>query len=477
MRVWTNGAIHLVLGPVGLQIHRGTRCRVVRLSEDAVEDSYVGADPCIRDVLAVSPAGSFAWASLRSGAFVAAPLAADEQVKAVDWRLANLVMLDNTRFVAARREGSALRLVRGEIGESLTGETALELPPPTQVAWPALLFGDAPPWSRAKKLGAAREPTLPALSASQSPFGVAFADLHSGVVCVARPDAAELLALRLPSQADAQLHAAATEQGALCVLSVEGRGAALAHFAADGRCLASRLFEGKCAPPGVIDRERGVFASVEGGSIKVRVIRLDSLEDETVLDSDPVTLADRDLGLHLAADGSALLVGTGKEVVVVKHGKRGWRIDVLPMPALRAAPPGPKVPAPPKLGLFGSLIARRFVGDPLKLRIAVSSMGGPGAGVAISVSGSALEKGILRASSVRIESDPPEEAPFSEEGRAELPDLKIVERKEAEAHRSAFAITLQGEAARVGEGVLEVSLAPLGVPEGVVTTQVRVEVK
>jgi hypothetical protein len=425
----------------------------------------------------VSPSGAVAWASLRSGALVAAPLAADEQVRPVDFRLANLVMLDDTRFVAARREGSALRLVRGEIAAGLTGEVALELPPPTQVQWPDLLWGEAAPWSKSKKLGSARDPALPALSASPSPFGVAFADLHSGVVAVLRPGASTLETLRLPSKGDAQLHAAATEQGVLCVLGVDGRGAALAHFSADGRCLAARSFEGKCAPAAVLDRERGVFASLEGSSVKVRVVRLDSLQDEAVLESAPVALADRDLGLHAAADGSALLVGTGKEVVVVKHGKRGWRIDVLPMPVVRAAPAGPKAPAPPKLALFGSLIARRFAGDPMKLRIAVSSVGGPGAGISVTLAGSALEKGIVRVTSVRVESDPVEEAPFSEAGHAELPELKIVERKEAEAHRSAFAITLQGEAARAGEGVLEVRLAPLGAPEGVVSTQVRVEVK
>jgi hypothetical protein len=435
MRVWTNGKRHLVAGPRGLAIYDGAKAPSIR-SLDGVGGHL--AEPTstkergaaggwqARDALAVAPGGDVAWVA-RDGAAYAVPLAARPSTAAtLAWKFGDLALTSEGRVLAVVYEGGeddeSARIVLGNMpDEGGAWDAALAIPEPVRVKWPnAIWTKEATPWSKQKTLGTESAHVV------TNAFGTVVADKDTGMVLVLRPGSKAFdFALRVPSTYESQVYGAATREGVLVVICVEGRESCVCHFTPAGDVLAhhDKLGGEACfgmIPAAVVDPTSALVYSDE----TLHVLGLPGLDPIAT-----VELAgdhDGEPSIFAAPDGKTCLFGFGAQAWIATRTKKVWTAEPLPeaeahprvkpapkplpaAPAAKSASPSmgaPRVSGEPVLQLVPSRDAPRIwtatAGETLTVDVTFGSVGGRGTGIAIEISGGLVQGEKLKPRAVKL---------------------------------------------------------------------------
>lgn len=506
MRVWTNGVIHLVADRWGLHSYErleaggGTRRAtsapnvVLRTSAPAAP-----ADWTPKSLLAAPSSARVAWTGTPRSRPWAVPLPKGEP-SAVAQEVLDLVALDDERVLAAIIGGTAKKpsgkLVVGRLqGGEAAWEHDLPLPRQARVEWPEPLVWARSPWGKRATMGLS-------ITLSRGPHGTVLLERETGIVAVIRPGTDTIaFALRIPTQEEATSYAAATREGVVVVVCVEGRESGICHFDAEGRCLASlrRLGDevGWSMGPPVLVRDDRVLVTSAFTSPRLFVLAMPELAELGAVDLSCDIRGEQTA--HVAPSGDAALFGFGEEAwLATRFEQDAWHAERLHQPqaardaASRApsatAPPssdGPRTSRPPpslervKGPPNVTLVPQRAptwsarVGERLELEMAVASNGGPGMGLYFELSGPWIASGHLRPRRVAVG---PLEATFViREGgtaRAELPTVELPPGLVAppEAHRkgsppitaTAIYATLTLDVTGPGHDLLSMRVGPLG---------------
>lgn len=331
MRVWTDGSTHLVLGPKGLTRHSKGKAEVLPLGEapSSVRGQLAWH---ARGILAVDPKSQTAWVEW-AGKLREVKLAGGVPAKALDWKAKDLVIREDGSAVAVLDAGKGKgKIVAGPVPADGKWKKTLEVPDAAKVKWPAGMVwakGVTPPWSKAK------EPGHDAYLAS-NPSGLVLAERSSGIVAVMRPGKAEFeFAVRVPTQDEADLTAAATPQGVLITLCIEGRNSALVHVDAKGKILASLAtvkteLEEELAwglGPAVLVGGSKAFVVHEYTIPQVLDLKLPDLGIEATWEL-PAT-SEGEKSVAVPGDGKTVLLGFGTEVWMLTRTTSGWQLDEL----------------------------------------------------------------------------------------------------------------------------------------------------
>ena len=432
MRVWTNGKRHLVAGPRGLAIYDGAKSPSLR-SLDGVGGHL--AEPTgpvaggwqTRDALAVAPGGDVAWVS-RDGVTHAVPLAARPSTAAtLAWKFGDLALTSEGRVLAVVYEGEeddeTARIVLGNMpDEGGAWDAVLAIPDPVRVKWPnAIWTKEATPWSKRKALGTESAHVV------TNAFGTVVAEKDTGMVLVLRPGSKAFdFALRVPSTYESQVYGAATREGVLVVVCVEGRESCVCHFTPTGDVLAhhDKLGGEACfgmIPAAVVDATSVLVYSDE----TLHVLGLPALDPIAT-----VELAgdhDGEPSIFAAPDGKTCLFGFGAQAWIATRTKKVWAAEPLPdpeapsrvkpapkpVPVPAAKAPGgspslgaPRVSGEPTLQLVPSRDAPRIwtatAGETLTVDVAFGSVGGRGTGIAIEISGGLVQGEKLKPRAVKL---------------------------------------------------------------------------
>lgn len=331
MRVWTDGSTHLVLGPKGLTRHFKGKAETLPLGE-APSAARGQLAWHARGVLAVDPKTQTAWVEW-AGKLREVKLAGGAPAKALDWKPKDLVIREDGSAVAVFDAGKGKgKIVAGPVPADGKWKKTLEVPDAAKVKWPAGMVwakGVTPPWSKAK------EPGHDAYLAS-NPSGLVLAERSSGIVAVMRPGKAEFeFAVRVPTQDEADLTAAATPQGVLITLCIEGRNSALVHVDAKGKILASLAtvkteLEEELAwglGPAVLVGGTKAFVVHEYTIPQVLDLKLPDLGIEATWEL-PAT-SEGEKSVAVPDDGKTVLLGFGTEVWMLTRTTSGWQLDEL----------------------------------------------------------------------------------------------------------------------------------------------------
>ena len=329
MRLWTNGATHVVLGPDGLVVHRdGAAQRAVGLS--ALGDGFS------KGALAVSLSGNDVWLSNARGSRHAesnATRQADDPA-----RLAMLPISPTRSLVALQDATAPLRAslaLAGPNGQSSgpSHALAIEASKAIRVRWPIDVrtggVWGAPAWNSDTDLSLVWEMSL-------TRYGAAAVDQRTGIVVVIRTgsDAASFV-LRVPVQyPDIEIQAAATEQGVLVAHRGARRTGGLNHFGTAGEHLTGRRVTGLSSGVTVLDPQHAMLATeeTENYTSRVQVWFLDplTLEPRELIDTDLLVKNEQPPAIHAALDGSAFIVGDGTNVLLGRReGRSNWSIEPL----------------------------------------------------------------------------------------------------------------------------------------------------
>lgn len=311
---------------------------------------------------------------------------------------------------------------------------------PADVPWPEDDDDDFEP-DQLAAAGSAEE--LGKLRLTANAHGIVATSNASGVVAVwDRETLAPRFAIRLPTEDELELHAVATEQGVLAVLTLQGKNSALLHAGPDGKLIAKRHKLGRDPASGLgaplVLGARAFFTHVQGAEAKTYAVSLPDLEAKVSKE-----LAGDKLHLiaHAAApDGSCQLVAYGDpaagphkwELAIVREGAKKLAVEELIIPDFRpvAAAVGgtavKRMEGAPALGLAARERAwRTELGQPLTLTFDIPSNGGPSTGLFAEISGDALKQGILKPVDITVG-----DATTTFEGsggtwKAELPSVPI----------------------------------------------------
>ena len=481
MRVWTDGAVHVVVGEEGVEIHRPKQTPVLATRWKRPRGGFPA-----RDVLAVVGKDPLrAWVSSDKDIRL---LSLDGDAPRVDRRIEGHVLdavgtgdgrvlacvgpLSGPRSTpeaapplndqadappipaAARR--ARLVVVDGDAPD-LAAAKELALPAATRIVWPGGIWTkDAVPWPEDDDDDDDEPTLLDALAVASSPregsllfdevvcsqneHGFAVTSVYSGLIAALPPDASHVdFAVRIPTQlGETEILAARTDKGVVVVVCIEGRHASILHIARDGRVLAHRDKVGRdlawgMGPPVVQGDRVMVF---EGGVTSHDRVHDLSLSDLAITKS--VEIGHRPSGrlsAHGAPGGEALILGLGGAACYVKRGGRGRvSCDVLerpppPAPEPRASTSAPEIiKGPPSLILSKGEGLKPWSlseGQALSIEIPFANQGGVGRGVSVEVAGPALAAGLVKPLCARIGD---EEVPLVVKGaaaRAELPRVPL----------------------------------------------------
>jgi hypothetical protein len=286
MRAWTDGERHILLDHEGLHVW----------TEDSVESyaQFALANKKTDGALAVGNQGKEVWVQSPDGATARIDLGENE-VEEHDWTLLDASYTRRRLLVAQAFEddedprGWSARV--GFFNYEIKKFDTLELPEPTTVEWPGLIWGDAP-WE-GKALGFAsakgKRPDSDAFRFTTNRHGVALSDRDSGIVAVV-PNRRETFqwAIRLPSEKKLQVFAVPTRKGALVSVATTNGESALIHFDDTGRVLGSRAFW-NLGPSVLLDPGRILVPASETygkGRLVLRVVSLDTMADVRILEGD-----------------------------------------------------------------------------------------------------------------------------------------------------------------------------------------------
>lgn len=331
MRVWTDGSTHLVLGPRGLTRYSKGKAETIPLGE-APASARGQLAWHSRGVLAVDPNTQTAWVEW-SGKLREVKLAGGGVPKALDWKAKDLVIREDGSAVAVLDAGKGKgKVVAGPVPADGKWKKTLTVPNAAKVKWPSGVVwakGVTPPWSKAKDVG---HDAYLASNAS----GVVLAERSTGIVAVMRPGKSEFeFAVRVPTQDEADLTAAATPQGVLITVCIEGRNSALVHVDPKGKILASLAtvkteLEEEIAwglGPSVLVGGTKAFVVHEYTIPQVLDLTLPDLSIEATWEL-PAT-SEGEKSVAAPDDGKVVLLGFGSEVWMLTRTASGWQLDEL----------------------------------------------------------------------------------------------------------------------------------------------------
>jgi hypothetical protein len=223
------------------------------------------------------------------------------------------------------------------------------------------------------------------------------------------------------------VYGAATREGVLVVICVEGRESCVCHFTQAGEVLAhhDKLGGESCfgmIPAAVVDATSALVYSDE----TLHVLGLPALDPIAT-----VELAgdhDGEPSIFAAPDGKTCLFGFGAQAWIATRTKKVWAAEPLPDPEMpsrtKPAPkPAPIAPAAKSPGASPSTGAPRVSGEPvlqlvpsrdapriwtanagetLTVDVTFGSVGGRGAGIAIEISGGLVQGEKLKPRAVKL---------------------------------------------------------------------------
>jgi len=484
VRVWTNGKTHLVKDARGLAVYPAGKSPTLKpVGDPAVAAPRPKAGWPRRDVLAAPPSGRVAWVGAPGERSWLVPLDRSGAPKALPFRFLDAVALDEQRVLAAIVGGTekkpTAKIVSGPVPteEGAAWERDHEVPKPVKVAWPEPLIWAKAPWS--KRAGIGLE-----IAMSKSPFGAVIAEKESGIVMVMRPDAKAVdFALRVPTQDEATFYGAATPQGVIVVVCVEGRESAACHFDREGKCIAfqKKLGEDACwsmGPPTLLDDARVLVVSAFTRP-RLYELELPSLKESSFIELGCEIGGEQ--SAEATAKGDACLLGFGNEAWVARADGDGWDAERLPAVGPTSVPPAAKTAAgtervkgPPALTLVpqkdGVRVWSAKRGETLSIEVAFASTGGAGMGVYLELTGPWIAQGKLLPKVVALGTS---ETPFGAiaEGcaRVELPGIELAAaavpppdvKKSAPVSATAIFATIRLEAAASGADLLSMRMGPL----------------
>lgn len=512
MRVWTDGANHLVVGQRGIEIYRAGKPPALQ----PFGDSGRGGFPA-RHVLAVTSREPLrAWIGRAARVHLVNLGDAPQVGRAVQAHILDATGLPDGRVLACvgptaedlDTAGDApararLVILSGETPDLATA-TELTIPKAPRITWPGGIWAkDSVPWPEEEVDEGDPPPLLDALAVAYpqrdggasfdavtcfaNEHGVVFTGSYAGLVVVLSPDGTRVeYALRVPTQgSESEIYAARTPAGVLVALCIEGRESAILHLAPDGKVLASRDKIGKepawgMGPP-VLQGDRVlVFESGQSGEPRLHDLALADLKVAKTVEAPGARAGE--LSAASGPGGNPLIFGFGNAAVMLERGGRG-RLLARPLepPAPPPPPPAPKpgpqrATGPTSLALAGPGSPRTWaftVGQAVTLDIPFTNHGGPAKGVVVEVGGPALQAGLVQPRRVilgDVEAALPERGPAS---RVEMPAVTIPagnserpQRGESLPDPAARVARVELTALKAGTAVLTVRITPLGAAGG-----------
>jgi hypothetical protein len=461
---WTDGKIHVVVGPAGLSIHRGDEVELLLTTEQLGGElpSAKGRRTRLRP-LAV-PVGSEAVYTINAERkLVRATLGGKRASLLFPWDISALATAEGEQVFAAYVTGTKARALTSIVLGSPPAdpkskwEHEYESDKPQKVEWPDQLLWEKAPWSRKTRWTV--DPNL--LEIDANAHGYTVCDTDSAVVGVLRrpgpkqPPVAFACVLRTPMDVGSTVFATATARGVLVATSRGDGQSVVCEFDDNGKLLHHRLISAtrlgpiSLAGPRVFvvvdDREMLVLdhalaeqakvaltAGLDGSELQLRPS--DSGDHFVLASSEKIlhgslaggswTIRELDLGkvpspgkTHAVAIAAAEI-----EVPVEPTGSDGQPLDtrqriIAQAPGLSLDPNQPND-------------AWTFIPDaPFELALNAVSVGGPAeTGLYVEVSGGALEKRLIEPEVVEIEGRNRGRASFEVAGKrriARLPQLLI----------------------------------------------------
>ncbi|MFV8754743.1 hypothetical protein ACNOYE_29710 [Nannocystaceae bacterium ST9] len=431
MSAWTNGDVHVVLGPRGLSLHRGDHAELV------LALAQIGEFPPRKKVarmrpLAVDPAAKVAFTVNQERGLIRTTLEVGGKALLYPWQISAMAPIDHERVLAAYVTGTKARALTSVVygapppDPKAKWEREFESDKPKKVDWPDNLIWDKPIWSR--KTRWTTDPDL--LEIDGNRHGFVLTDTDSAVVGLLRPDPSGFVCiLRTPKDKDSTVAATATAQGVLVATGMPSLNrSVICHFDESGALLFRREFEARELGPITIVDDL-VVCVVERR--EVLLLGLDDLAPRTkvALGSE---LPPTQMTMRGSSKRSFVLAGAGR-VFQGRHAEAQWSVIELdlsrvpePSGAHEAAiaiaeiavpePSEAAASAPIDLGL-------RIIGqapqlgldphqaneawhykfpEPFEIEIKAVSIGGPAeTGLYVELSGDAIEKKIFEPLSVR----------------------------------------------------------------------------
>lgn len=462
MSAWTDGKIHVVVGPAGLSVHRGDGVRLVLSTKQLggqlpprKKTKLVRLRP-----LAVNASADLAYTVDAERRLIRASLGAKPASLKFPWDISALAPAEGQRVFAAYVTGTKARamtsIVLGVPPADPKGkwEHVYESDKPQKVAWPEDLLWEKAQWSR--KARWATNPDLIQLDANAHAYTIY--DTASAVVGVLRRpgprQAPEGFAcvLRTPKDKGTSVAATATARGVL-VATCKGDGdAVICEFDDDGALLRSHLLEARTIGPLSLAGDH-VFAIID----KRKLVIFNAELDEQA--SFELELGGSEIELRPSADGSSVLLVADK-IVHARLADGSWShaefdLSGVPKPgnAHEAEIAEAEIVEPEDTGAGGGSAAdarTRIItqaprlslnpsqpndawsfsaGTEFEIALNAVSVGGPAeTGLYIEVKGDALDKGLIEPIAVSIEGENTGEATFETKGKrrlALLPELLV----------------------------------------------------
>lgn len=259
MSAWTNGDVHVVLGPRGLSIHRGEQAELV------LALAQLGGEfPPRKDALtllrplAVDPAAKVAFTVNHERGLIRTTLESGGKALIFPWLISVLTAIDHERVLAAYVTGTKARALTSVVygvppaDPKAKWEREFESDRPTKVDWPDNLIWEKPIWSR--KTRWTTDPELLEIDCNR--HGYVLTDTDSAVVGLLRPDPRGFVCvLRTPKDKDSTIAATASAQGVLVATGMPSLArSAICHFDEAGALLQRYELEAReLGPITVID--------------------------------------------------------------------------------------------------------------------------------------------------------------------------------------------------------------------------------
>ncbi|HLT35654.1 MAG TPA: hypothetical protein VK034_05195 [Enhygromyxa sp.] len=465
MSAWTNGKLHVVVGPAGLSVHRGGRAELI-LSTAQLGGPLPGKKGKTGRArihpLAVTADGKVAFTIDAERKLIRAALESGGPSTKFPWDISDLAPADGAQVFAAFVTGTKARALTSIVigvppaDPKAKWDHEFEAERPTKVEWPDELLWDKAPWSR--KTRWTIQPDLLLVDANS--HGYAVYDTDSAVVGVLRRPSPGALPTgfnavhRTPKDKGTTVAATTTARGVLVATCKPDGAAVLAEFDDAGKLLAHRKLEATAIGP-LTHAGGRVFALVEHR--KLAILGLD-LTDQTEIEL--ANLPPSQARLRAGADGASFLLALADKVIEGSLDNSGWtlrELDLSKVPApgkaheatiAEAAIDTPEEPVgadgkpidtrtriitqAPRLDLDPNQPneAWQFVRDEdFEIVLNAVSVGGPAeTGLYVEVSGAALDKGLVEPVTVDIEGQNRGHASFERHGSkriATFPDLRI----------------------------------------------------
>jgi hypothetical protein len=466
MSAWTNGKLHVVVGPIGLSVHRGERAELILSTTQLggplpVKKGKAGSARV--HPLAVTADGKLVFTIDAERKLIRAALEPGGPTTKFPWDISDLAPADGPRVFAAFVSGTKARALASiAIGVPPADpkgkwEHEFEAERPTKVEWPDELLWDKAPWSRKTRWTIQADELL----VDANPHGYAVYDIDSAVVGVLRRPSPSALPTgfnavhRTPKDKGTSVAATVTARGVLVATCKPDGAAVICEFDDAGKLLAHRKLEAAAISQLTHAGER-VFALIERR--KLAIFGLD-LAPQAELELP--ALPPSQVRLRAGADGSTFLLALADKVIEGSFDKGGsWTLRELdlggvPTPGKAHETPIPEatieVPDEPT-GSDGKPIDTRtriitqaprldldpnqpneawqfVIDEELEIVLNAVSVGGPAeTGLYVEISGAALDKRLVEPISVTIEGANQGQAEFARQGSklvATFPELLV----------------------------------------------------